>query len=73
LADAIVVYPPFRYRFFWRPRETEGDLTLLIDAGILGLMDAICRFDPERGITFTTFSLSRISGAILDVVREGHD
>lgn len=41
----------------------------LINDGIIGLMDAIEKFDPERGIKFETYASTRIHGAILDSLR----
>jgi RNA polymerase sigma factor FliA len=41
----------------------------LISYGLLGLMGAIDRFEPEREIKFETFALSRIKGAIIDELR----
>jgi RNA polymerase sigma factor for flagellar operon FliA len=41
----------------------------LISAGILGLIDAVEKFEPERGIKFTTYARRRICGAILDDLR----
>lgn len=41
----------------------------LIGTGIFGLMDAVDRFEPERGFKFETFSVPRIKGAILDGLR----
>jgi RNA polymerase sigma factor for flagellar operon FliA len=38
----------------------------LVQEGWLGLLAAMRRFDPERGIKFSTFAAYRISGAILD-------
>lgn len=38
--------------------------------GILGLNEAIERFDPERGTKFETYALTRIRGAILDELRK---
>jgi RNA polymerase sigma factor (sigma-70 family) len=38
----------------------------LVQEGWLGLLAAVQRFDPERGIKFSTFAAYRISGAILD-------
>ena len=35
----------------------------------LGLLDAVERFDPDRGIKFETFSFRRIIGAILNGIR----
>jgi RNA polymerase sigma factor FliA len=42
----------------------------LISAGVLGLMDAIAKYDPTRGTTFKTYAEVRIRGAMLDELRE---
>lgn len=44
----------------------QGDL---VSYGMFGLMDAIERFDLERGFKFETFAIPRIKGAILDEMR----
>ena len=44
----------------------EGDL---VSYGLLGLIGAIERFDPDRDIKFETYAMSRIRGAILDELR----
>ena len=41
----------------------------LASYGTFGLIDAIDRFDPERGIRFETFAAPRIRGAMLDEIR----
>src|SRR3954463_6216066 len=41
----------------------------LVSYGIFGLIDAIEKFDPERGFKFETYAISRIKGAILDELR----
>ncbi|MBF0309690.1 MAG: FliA/WhiG family RNA polymerase sigma factor [Magnetococcales bacterium] len=41
----------------------------LIQVGILGLIDAVAKFEPERGIKFQTYAEFRIRGAILDELR----
>ncbi len=41
----------------------------LISFGIFGLLDAIEKFDPGRGVKFETYAISRIRGAILDGLR----
>jgi RNA polymerase sigma factor FliA len=41
----------------------------LVSDGVLGLMDAIERFEPERGLSFQTFAVPRIRGAIIDGMR----
>lgn len=45
------------------------DIQDLIQSGILGLIDAIEKFDPDRDIKFETYALSRIKGAIIDSLR----
>jgi RNA polymerase sigma factor for flagellar operon FliA len=41
----------------------------LVHDGIVGLLDAVDRYDPERGVQFRTFAEPRIRGAILDGLR----
>ncbi len=41
----------------------------LVSYGILGLIDAIEKFDPSRGVKFETYAVPRIRGAILDELR----
>src|SRR5438309_5338805 len=41
----------------------------LINAGVIGLLDAIEKFEPERNIKFKTYAEVRIRGAILDSLR----
>ena len=41
----------------------------LVSDGVLGLMDAIERFDPGRGLAFQTFAVPRIRGSIIDGMR----
>jgi RNA polymerase sigma factor FliA len=44
----------------------DGDL---VSYGLLGLMSAIERYDPERDIKFETYAIARIRGSILDELR----
>jgi RNA polymerase sigma factor FliA len=44
----------------------EGDL---VSYGLLGLIGAIERFEPERNIKFETYAVSRIRGSIIDELR----
>jgi RNA polymerase sigma factor for flagellar operon FliA len=41
----------------------------LVSYGLLGLIGAIERFDPEREIKFETYAIARIKGAIIDELR----
>jgi RNA polymerase sigma factor for flagellar operon FliA len=42
----------------------------LVQAGVVGLLDAIERFDASRGVDFATYARFRIRGAIVDSLRE---
>ena len=41
----------------------------VVSAGVVGLLHAIDRFDPEQGVRFETYALQRIRGAIIDSIR----
>jgi RNA polymerase sigma factor for flagellar operon FliA len=45
------------------------DVGDLIQSGIFGLVDAIEKFEFERGLKFETYAMQRIRGAILDDLR----
>ncbi|MDQ3176004.1 MAG: FliA/WhiG family RNA polymerase sigma factor [Actinomycetota bacterium] len=46
------------------------DANDLVSAGMLGLIDAVERFDPAHGVRFETFATPRIRGAIYDGLRQ---
>lgn len=50
------------------PRNIE--LSELISAGTLGLMEAFGKFRPQMGIKFDTYAENRIRGAMLDDLRK---
>lgn len=45
------------------------DLDDLVSVAVIGLMEAVARFDPRRGVSFKSFAKHRIQGAILDALR----
>lgn len=45
------------------------DFEDILSFGVLGLLDAVERFEPDRGFCFQTFAVPRIRGAILDELR----
>ena len=44
----------------------DGDL---VSYGLLGLISAIERYDPQRDVKFETYAIARIRGAIIDELR----
>ncbi|MDF2673287.1 MAG: FliA/WhiG family polymerase sigma factor [Clostridiales bacterium] len=42
----------------------------LVSFGILGLIDAIEKFDPSKGLKFETYATLRIRGSIIDELRK---
>ncbi len=46
-----------------------ADQAALTSDGVIGLMDAIAKFEPSRGLQFQTYAVSRIRGAIIDGLR----
>jgi RNA polymerase sigma factor FliA len=43
----------------------------LIQVGLMGLSEALTRFEASQGVQFETFASQRIRGAMLDELREG--
>ncbi|NTV95344.1 MAG: RNA polymerase sigma factor FliA [Thiobacillus sp.] len=50
------------------PASVEADD--LIQAGLIGLLDAVERFDDSQGAHFETYATQRVRGAMLDELRE---
>ncbi len=62
----LVKYVVGRLRSGLPASVDSDDLT---SDGVLGLLDAVDKFDPERGLQFQTYAVSRIRGAIVDGLR----
>ena len=45
------------------------DIEDLVSAGVVGLMDAFAKFDPEKKVQFRSYAQFRIRGAIIDSLR----
>src|ERR1039458_1436570 len=46
------------------------DLDDLIHAGVLGLFDAVVKYDESKSVAFHSYAKHRIKGAILDSLRQ---
>ncbi len=55
-----------RMDIYLMPYVSKDDL---IEAGILGLIDAVDKYDPEKNCKFSTYARFRIKGAIMDELR----
>jgi RNA polymerase sigma factor for flagellar operon FliA len=62
----LVKYVAGRIRSGLPDSVDQGDL---VSEGVIGLMDAIEKFQPERGLQFQTYAVPRIRGAIMDGLR----
>ncbi len=64
--------PLIRYHADQLRRRVPDSVELddLVDAGVLGLLDAAQRFDPERDVQFKTFVSFRVRGAMIDYLRQ---
>jgi RNA polymerase sigma factor for flagellar operon FliA len=45
------------------------DIEDLVSAGVVGLMDAFSKFDPDKKVQFRSYAQFRVRGAILDSLR----
>ncbi len=70
--ELLISYAPLVKIIVNRLVSTQGkrsDYDDLINNGVIGLMDAIERFDPKRGVKFETYASLRIRGEIIDHMR----
>lgn len=69
--DLILHYLPWvkRKAKYMKNKGTPTDEEDLASAGVIGLIDAINRFDPDMGVPFEGFALSRVNGAMTDSQR----
>src|SRR5579885_1970129 len=70
--ELIVEYAPLVKFVVGRlgiPTTTIIDQDDLMSYGVIGLINAIDRFDPSRGIRFEAFATARIRGAVIDQLR----
>jgi RNA polymerase sigma factor for flagellar operon FliA len=71
--EQIIKYAPLVKRIAYHmmarlPASVEVDD--LIQVGLIGLMDAVGRFDGTQGAQFESYATQRIRGAMLDELRE---
>ena len=62
----LVKFVAGRLRSTMPAHVEQGDL---VSDGVIGLIDAVEKFDPARGHQFQTYAVPRIHGAIIDGLR----
>jgi len=68
-ARLIEAYQPLVFKIATHLRLREAILMDMIQEGTVGLIEAVERFDPARGVRFSTFATYRIRGRILNALR----
>lgn len=72
LEEEIIKYLPLVERVVNRIsiKTTEYEQGDLFNIGVIGLMDALRKYDPKKKVPFEGYAAIRIKGAILDEVRK---
>lgn len=71
-AELITHYTPLVRYVVGRmgiPQTSLLEADDLVSYGVIGLINAIDRFDPSRGVRFEAFATARIRGAVIDQLR----
>lgn len=72
--EALLEWYPLVERIAHRAAQTYGlppsiDTSDLVSCGVLGLAEAVERYDPDRGVAFEAFAIPRVKGAVIDAIR----
>lgn len=70
--DLVVKHIPLVERIARRIDPGDGDMDKddLFSVGVIGLMDAVKKFDPSKGVPFEAYATLRIKGNIIDEMRK---
>lgn len=65
----IEAYQPLVFRVVMQLRLPEAQLMDLLQEGAVGLIEAVERFDPGRGVRFSTYATYRVRGRVLNALQ----
>ncbi|MGI6751266.1 MAG: sigma-70 family RNA polymerase sigma factor [Anaerovoracaceae bacterium] len=71
--DLVLEYMDLVKKIVMRAKGSYSDYSQLddmVNQGIIALMDAVEKFDPEMGNKFETFATIKIRGAVIDFMRK---
>ena len=68
-ARLIEAYQPLVFKVAMQLHPEDAIAMDMIQEGTVGLIEAVERFDPARGVRFSTFAAYRIRGQILNALR----
>ena len=69
-AELIEEFMPMATRLAWRYRKAKDSQDDLAQVACLGLVKAVDRFDPERGLRFVSFAVPTILGELRRHLRD---
>ena len=72
LANLLAYYMPIArgiVRDFHLYDRADLDLDDVLQVAMMGLVEALQRFEPDRGIAFRSYATRRVKGAVLDLLR----
>lgn len=70
--DMVIKHIPLVKRIVGRIETGDGDLDKddLFSIGVIGLLDAVKKFDPSKAVPFEAYATLRIKGNIIDEMRK---
>ena len=66
----IEQYQPLVLREAMRTNFGDAETMELVQEGLVGLMEAVDRYNPDKGVVFPVFAVYRIRGRMLDFLRK---